>query len=164
MSLFTKQDRAKFLKLTYDRYASLNARSIAKKLGPLEFTVGQLRDWVLGEGNATPGRYDCTVRCRYCFRILTLAECDIDHSIPISRGGSVGFENMELICASCNDRKGSMTPTEFLALLSFLARELPLAMGDVLKRLGMANQLAAGVAHRRKKAKGVISGKDIKIN
>ena len=32
----------------------------------------------------------------------------------------MGLDNLEYPCKPCNDRKGSMSPDEFLALLAFL--------------------------------------------
>jgi len=49
-------------------------------------------------------------KCAYCGgekRKLT-----IDHIIPKSRGGKTDFENCVSSCKSCNNKKGSKTPSE----------------------------------------------------
>jgi 5-methylcytosine-specific restriction endonuclease McrA len=50
------------------------------------------------------------LKCAYCGgkkRKLT-----IDHIIPKSRGGKTDFENCVSCCKSCNNKKGSKTPSE----------------------------------------------------
>ena len=59
-------------------------------------------------------------------------------------GGSSGLDNLGYPCAECNSIKGSLLPFEFLALLEFLEREIPLARKDILSRLQKAISLAAG--------------------
>ncbi len=38
----------------------------------------------------------------------------IDHSLPLSRGGSNGPDNIQLMCPSCNSRKHAKTMDEFI--------------------------------------------------
>jgi hypothetical protein len=51
-------------------------------------------------------------RCALCER-----NCDlqIDHMVPVSRGGKSVRDNLQLLCSSCNMAKGSMTMDEFMA-------------------------------------------------
>lgn len=49
---------------------------------------------------------------RYNHRCLCCGESrplTVDHVIPLSRGGSNTIENLQPLCLSCNDRKGSRT-------------------------------------------------------
>jgi len=57
-------------------------------------------------------------RCAYCPRILKGKRIkSIDHKIPLSRGGSNWPNNLQLVCFSCNAKKGSRTHDEFVAYL-----------------------------------------------
>lgn len=53
------------------------------------------------------------VRDRYqCCYCGTNKNLTIDHIIPASRGGKSSFENCITACKSCNNKKGSRTPSE----------------------------------------------------
>lgn len=49
--------------------------------------------------------------CAYCGRMAA----EIDHIIPISRGGTGDKDNLVPACRSCNARKSNMTLAEFIA-------------------------------------------------
>ena len=67
---------------------------------------------------AVLGRYRW--KCVYCGSCLYYDDDDeddnveIDHKLPISRGGTSDFENLQATCAYCNRRKGSKTHEEYL--------------------------------------------------
>lgn len=54
-------------------------------------------------------------RCYWCRK--PVKEYHVDHRVPLSRGGSNGPENLVVACASCNLRKGALTPEEFAGVL-----------------------------------------------
>lgn len=64
------------------------------------------------------GDADCT--CRYCGRLGDMRldpdgrTWQMDHVVPLSRGGSIDLSNVALACAGCNRLKGSMTADEFM--------------------------------------------------
>lgn len=57
-------------------------------------------------------------RCAYCG---ASRELQIDHLLPVSRGGGDEIQNLTLACVDCNKKKGTQTAAEFgfreLALL-----------------------------------------------
>jgi hypothetical protein len=72
--------------------------------------------------------------CAYCskeldFNLLSKPSGpNIDHRIPVSRGGDDRLENLALACRTCNYRKGGRTAEEFARYpddpISALARVL----------------------------------------
>lgn len=51
-------------------------------------------------------------RCQYTGRSLSLSEGNIDHIIPVSRGGKNSWENCVLSCRKVNQKKADRTPKE----------------------------------------------------
>ena len=56
-------------------------------------------------------------RCQYCGRVFAQSELNLDHVVPLSRGGVSTWENVVCACVSCNSRKGNRTPSEAGMLL-----------------------------------------------
>lgn len=54
-------------------------------------------------------------RCAYCHNSISFKDGTIDHIVPYSRGGIDNPANWAFACSPCNNRKGSMTATEFHA-------------------------------------------------
>ena len=52
-------------------------------------------------------------RCVYCGSRQRMDLMDIDHRTPLSRGGSNDRRNLQLLCRTCNLRKGTKTDREF---------------------------------------------------
>jgi 5-methylcytosine-specific restriction endonuclease McrA len=51
-------------------------------------------------------------RCQYCGKVFAQRDLNLDHVVPLSRGGTSGWENVVCACISCNGRKGNRTPQE----------------------------------------------------
>jgi 5-methylcytosine-specific restriction endonuclease McrA len=56
-------------------------------------------------------------KCRICG--IGLTRYHIDHIIPVSRGGGNGPDNIQLLCAQCNLRKGYKLPSEMQSSAMF---------------------------------------------
>ena len=50
--------------------------------------------------------------CQYCGKKFKTEELNIDHVVPLSRGGKHTWSNVVCSCISCNLRKGSKTLSE----------------------------------------------------
>jgi 5-methylcytosine-specific restriction endonuclease McrA len=51
-------------------------------------------------------------RCQYCGSIFRQKELNLDHVVPLSRGGASNWDNVVCACIPCNTRKGDRTPDE----------------------------------------------------
>ena len=67
--------------------------------------------WPTGLKRSLMRRQDNT--CVYCGYRRIAASMDIDHIIPVVRGGSNDESNLQVICSPCNQRKGLQTDEEF---------------------------------------------------
>ena len=102
----------------------------------------------------------CYASCRYCGVSLSVRSISPDHRVPLSRGGTAEYENIDLICTACNRAKGSFSGEVFDVLL----HHLNIVEGDypesgmkahVLRSLKIANSFRFGSDRaRREKAKG----------
>lgn len=63
-------------------------------------------------------------QCFYCAVTLTPDEATLDHIVPLSQGGKTTKGNVAVCCHTCNARKHSRTPVEWLV---FDAEEDPAA-------------------------------------
>lgn len=55
-------------------------------------------------------------RCRYCGTSL-LPGYEVDHIVALANGGTNDADNIQLVCASCNRKKGRKSEAEFLRRL-----------------------------------------------
>lgn len=51
-------------------------------------------------------------RCVWC-KELWGRNPEVDHHLPVSRGGAETIENLRVLCRSCNQRKGAQHPDTF---------------------------------------------------
>ena len=52
-------------------------------------------------------------RCVICGKAKTVKNFQVDHIVPVVRGGPDNVSNFQLLCPSCNQRKGIHTNQEF---------------------------------------------------
>jgi hypothetical protein len=83
-------------------------------------SVGRWDDETLNRVYDKTGGY-----CRFCGKKLAWcnhgvygarAAWHVEHSIPLSRGGTDHLNNLFPACITCNQEKGTMTGREFLSL------------------------------------------------
>jgi len=51
-------------------------------------------------------------RCQYCGGKFPTSELNLDHVVPLSRGGKSTWDNVVCCCVRCNSRKGGLLPYE----------------------------------------------------
>lgn len=65
--------------------------------------------------------------CTYCEKQLAWSNYglpgnrgawQVDHSLPVSRGGTAHLNNLVAACVDCNQTKGDMTASEFRAAIT----------------------------------------------
>jgi len=139
--LFPRQAKSVFLAVTGKGYDNMKYR-LARLGVPLLFNKVEFRVAILDRHMG--GEYDGVIMCRYCIRIIDITDVAFDHAVPLSRGGSWGLENIEAICQSCNAIKSDGTPEEYMSLLSWAEREVPLWRTSLFKRLKEHSKLLAG--------------------
>lgn len=59
-------------------------------------------------------------KCAYCKASLTKVKKHVDHIQPLARGGSNGRENIQFLCAPCNQTKSAKDPIEYAQSIGLL--------------------------------------------
>jgi len=62
--------------------------------------------------------------CQYCGIKLSHSETTIDHVIPVSKGGTLTWENAVTACKECNNRKGNKDLDKSGLMLSNIPKPL----------------------------------------
>lgn len=55
-------------------------------------------------------------RCQLCGVSHTTRQIDVDHIVPVSKGGSNDATNLQALCRTCNSQKGNRDDTDFRAV------------------------------------------------
>lgn len=81
--------------------------------------------------------------CRYCGRNSDTAVLEVDHVIPVSRGGTSEMDNLITSCADCNGGKGARpldapAPTESDRLMLAQERQEIMAAAKLAKKAAKA--------------------------
>jgi len=51
-------------------------------------------------------------RCQYCGKVFQQSDLNLDHVVPLSRGGKSSWVNVVCACIPCNTRKGDRSPAQ----------------------------------------------------
>jgi hypothetical protein len=77
--------------------------------------------------------------CKYCKNILNIRNMVCDHNIPLSHGGESVKDNLQMICARCNTRKGPLTHKSYNKLLAWLKRQNQNTRNYILRKLARSD-------------------------
>ena len=80
----------------------------------LPYTQAQFMKWLWTEIQCQ------AIPCPFCRALIDILSMQLDHKIPLRRGGGMEFENRECLCERCNQVKGELTRDEFLLLVAFM--------------------------------------------
>ena len=72
-------------------------------------------------------------QCKYCPKVLNIRTIACDHIIPLAKDGPSIVGNLQLICRTCNTRKGPLNEEDFLSIMDWV-REQPEELCDYLLR------------------------------
>ena len=78
-------------------------------------------------------------QCKYCKDILSIRNMVCDHNIPLSHGGESVKNNLQMICARCNTRKGPLTDKAYSKLLAWLKRQNKNTRNYILRKLAKSD-------------------------
>ena len=78
-------------------------------------------------------------QCKYCKNKMTIKNTVCDHIIPLSLGGKSTLRNLQMICARCNTRKGTLTDRQYNKILSWLKRQPEIVEKYVLRKLAKSD-------------------------
>jgi len=148
---------ARFTQRTGYIYDSMAKRMREKRSGTgrvlrvgrqIPFTKQEFREWLVSKLGGENG----VIKCRYCAEYLSVDTFHVDHAIPIKQGGTLGLENLDLVCELDNQQKGGMCFTCYSRLLdwsaggaidsAFVPGLHPACRADMLHRLAIAIKLA----------------------
>jgi hypothetical protein len=117
---------ASFLNRTHDFFQRQKRR--AKAAGQaLDYRIEDLRFYVQNNIGAR--------RCNFCCGAVTPEGFAVVQRNPIERGGSFGFHNLVVVCATCGAAKGSLDHFEFRELTGMLRSWSPFVRDYFLARL-----------------------------
>ncbi|MDE2102777.1 MAG: HNH endonuclease [Patescibacteria group bacterium] len=100
---------------------------------PIEFTRDELYTWLWNRVGLNARQ------CHYCGAPVDILILTLDHAIPRAAGGRFALDNMRICCEQCNQRKGNLTETAYLAILGFSRQLSPYDQETLLKRLAAAH-------------------------
>jgi hypothetical protein len=76
------------------------------------------------------------IPCFWCKRITDVDEREVDHLLPLTRGGDHTAKNLRICCITCNQIKKDMLPEEFSAIIKPQRKA-----NESLRRRGLQSQL-----------------------
>jgi HNH endonuclease len=80
--------------------------------------------------------------CAYCAQVYRASNLEMEHILPVSRGGQDTWKNLVTACCACNDKKGARKPEEAGMKLHYVPYEPNYWEGFILRgRSILADQM-----------------------
>lgn len=160
-----------FEKITSRQYSNMRTRfkpKMSKSTGllrvpgrELPFTLAQMRDWIIDRAvdkisnSSVLIAYDRLVfRCGYCKKLLPIEDVELDHIVPVKRGGNLGLDNLAIACKIDNQTKGELTADEYRALTTGLD-SFPWAARNYILRCLRTAAMGARLRFHPREQKGI---------
>lgn len=77
--------------------------------------------------------------CTYCNKKLDVRNMVCDHKQPISSGGGSFKSNLQMICASCNTKKGPLTDEEYRIFIEWISKQDVRVRSYILRKLAKSD-------------------------
>ena len=74
-------------------------------------------------------------QCKYCEKILNIRTIACDHIVPLKKKGPSVKDNLQLICKSCNTRKGPLSESDFETILEWVSIQSKEVADYVMRKL-----------------------------
>jgi hypothetical protein len=103
------------------------ARGLNARGGEAQISADMLRDVILS----------CAGMCGWCGRSVVGRDIEIDHIIPLMRGGAHRADNLAVSCPDCNRRKAGKHPGRFAAEIAAETGQVTALVARVLAHYGM---------------------------
>ena len=77
--------------------------------------------------------------CKYCKKKLDVTNMVCDHKHPLSSGGGSFKSNLQMICASCNTKKGPLTDKEYKTFIKWISTQDERVKSYILRKLAKSD-------------------------
>ena len=77
--------------------------------------------------------------CKYCKKKLDVTNMVCDHKHPISSGGGSYKSNLQMICTSCNTKKGPLTDKEYKTFINWVKTQDDRVKDYILRKLAKSD-------------------------